>query len=528
MSEHKEVKNIDFEIKEDKDSLGEVKAVFSVFNNIDSDGDVVLPGAIKSGFNSGDVPMVWAHKWDMPIGKGKIKQNNDMATFEGKFFMDTESGKEAYNLVKSMGDLQQWSFGFRVMDSEYGKFKKDASDEGEDVRYLKDLEVYEVSPVLVGANQDTFTMAIKSTKKDSDEKSVLGHSSFSKEEPEEEEVEEEKGYGKCDYDKTGKCAKDMKENDPEEEKAVPTGDMYQSAAEAEDRAKQLGCQGSHTHDSNGQMFYMPCATHEDYEETMKKEAKTHTEQHAAMEALGNIANDMKDILAAIPKDENADLPQWWVDLVREVAEKMKKVKDNLIEPNPEKDQDLEVSEKGASVQGKRFSDEVKDVLAALNNLVARVGSIGELRKKNGRKLGVSATEALRTVQESVQDAFDEIDKFVDEFGTEGALENATTVVDEVEETVDLETEVSEPVEETTEEVVEEVVEANAETPDPAQEPEVDTGDERVVEDPVDQTELPTEEVLDDELDGLWLESQEILAESIMTDIEIQEEDIIEE
>jgi len=499
MSELKEVKNIEFELKEDKESKGQVKAVFSVFNNVDSDGDVVIPGAIKSGFKSGDVPMVWAHKWDMPIGKGKIKQDNDKATFEGSFFMDTESGKEAYNLVKSMGDLQQWSFGFRVMDSEYGKFKKDANEE-EDVRYLKSLEVYEVSPVLVGANQETFTMAIKSVKEDSDEKGVLGHDSFQKEEPVEEE----------------------------EEKAKAQGDMYMSAEEAEDRAKQLGCTGSHTVDSNGQVFYMPCATHEDYEASMKKDAKTHTEQHAAMEALGNIANDMKDILAAIPKDENADLPQWWVDLIREVAEKMKQVKDNLIEPDPEKVQDLEVSEKSASVQGKRFSDEVKDVLAALNSLVARVQSIGELRQKNGRKLGVSATEALRAVQESVQDAFEEIDKFVDEFGSEGALEDTTEVLEEVEETVDLESESTEPVLETEEEVVEQVVEAEAEVTEPTEEPEVDTGDERQEEDPVDEAELPTEEVLDDELDALWLESQEILAESILTDIEIEDNDIIEE
>ena len=121
MSEEKEVKNIEFELKENDESKGQVKAVFSVFNSLDSDGDVVLPNAVKSGFKSGDVPMVWSHKWDMPIGKGKIVKDDDKATFNGNFFMDTESGKEAYNLVKSMGDLQQWSFGFRVNDSEYGK-----------------------------------------------------------------------------------------------------------------------------------------------------------------------------------------------------------------------------------------------------------------------------------------------------------------------------------------------------------------------------------------------------------------------
>ena len=179
------------------------------------------------------------------------------------------------------------------------------------------------------------------------------------------------------------------------------------------------------------------------------------------------------------------------------------------------------------MQGKkRFSDEVKDVLAALNNLVARVQAIGELRQKNGRKLGVSATEALRTVQESVSDAFDELDKFVEEFGSEGAMEVETQEVPtETEEPVaETETEVSEPEVELSdpEAVTEEVVEAQAETmtEDPADEPEIDTGDERQVEDPVDQVE--TVEV-DTELDNLWLESQEILAEITVVDTEIEEE-----
>jgi len=497
-----EYKKIDVEFSKAEGEEGKVKAVFSVFNDVDSDGDVVLPTSIKSGFdpNNEEVPMVWAHQWDKPIGRGKIVKDGEKAVFDGEFFMDTDSGSEAYKLVKNMGNLQQWSFGFRVDDSEYGKFKKADQDDEQEVRYLKSLSVYEVSPVLVGANQDTFTMAIKTQKNDTDEKSVLTSDDFQ-----------------------------SAEQDPkaEEEKVALANDMFDNPKEAEMRALELGCSGFHTHETDGKQVFMPCATHESYEETMKKEAKTHTEQHAAMEALGNIANDMKDILAAIPKDENADLPQWWVDLVREVAQKMKQVKDNLIEPSPEKDQDLEVSEKSASVQGKkRFSDEVKDVLAALNNLVARVQAIGELRQKNGRKLGVSATEALRTVQESVSDAFDELDKFVEEFGSEGAMEVETQEVPtETEEPVaETETEVSEPEVELSdpEAVTEEVVEAQAETmtEDPADEPEIDTGDERQVEDPVDQVE--TVEV-DTELDNLWLESQEILAEITVVDTEIEEE-----
>ena len=481
MSEDKEIKNIEFELKTDGESKGQVKAVFSVFNNLDSDGDVVLPDAIRSGFKSGDVPMVWSHKWDMPIGKGTIKKDKDKAYFDGSFFMDTESGKEAYNLVKNMGDLQQWSFGFKVNDSEYGKWKKSA-DEEVDVRYLKNLSVYEVSPVLVGANQDTFTMAIKSG--ENSEVKIM-----------EEEIEV-----------------------VEEEKAKLGKDIFDNPGEAMNRAKELSCaDGVHAQELDGQTVFMPCNTHAEYEEAMKGD-KGHTPQHTSMQALGQIAEDMKEILAQMPKDENADLPSWWVDKLTTAAKEINEIRDLLVDPQPKSEDQDQVSEKGASVQGRRFSDEVKDVLAALNNLVARVQSIGELRKKNGRKLGVSATEALRQVQESVQDAFDELDKFVDEFGTEGALETDTEVVDE--------TTVEEPTaevdQEETEAVTEEVV--NEETP---QEPEEDTVEEneRETEEevPVDEVSETTEDEVDNELDDLWLESQQIVTDAILTDIEIEEE-----
>ena len=143
---------------------GKVEAVFSVFNEVDSDGDVVLPTAIKSGFKDKGVPMVWAHDWKKPIGRGEIVTDDNVATFKGQFIMDTDEGRNAFNTVKAMGDLQQWSFGYEVKDSENGKFQK---DNGEiDVRFLKELDVWEVSPVLVGANQNTYTASVKEKKED--------------------------------------------------------------------------------------------------------------------------------------------------------------------------------------------------------------------------------------------------------------------------------------------------------------------------------------------------------------------------
>ena len=157
----KEFKSIDFAL--DNEAEGKVEAVFSVFNNVDSDGDVVLPNSLKSFKGlEGEVPMVWSHKWENPIGKGRIVQDDDKATFKGEFIMSSESGKEAYEIVKAMGDLQQWSFGFQVDDAEQGTFQKDG--QSQEVRYIKSATVFEVSPVLVGANQSTYTVAVKEQK----------------------------------------------------------------------------------------------------------------------------------------------------------------------------------------------------------------------------------------------------------------------------------------------------------------------------------------------------------------------------
>ena len=378
MSE-KEVKNIDLELKEDTE--GKVSAVFSVFNSLDSDGDIVLPGSIKSGFKSGSVPMVWAHKWDMPIGKGSIDSDGDKATFNGEFFMDTESGKEAYKIVKNMADMQQWSFGYRVNDAERGKIGE--GDEEKDARFLKDLTVFEVSPVLVGANQDTYTMAIKSNEEllkeivgTDEEKAVLGSSSFGKE-PVSETLEEE--------------------------------DAVNPAVEVEEVDKE----------------------------------KSVTVQ----ELLENPTVYLKELYKL-------------------------------------KEAQLETQEEISEDAPKAFSEQVKDVLAALNDLMVRATAIAMLRAKDGRKLGEKATEALRAVQEDLQDAWVELDQFIDNVG-----EN--TVV--VEDNVDVEEEL------------------------PAEEVEVQTNPEVEPVEAEDNTES-----VDEEAEALWLESQQNIADSLDAELEVED------
>lgn len=132
---------------------GSLRATFSRFNVVDRDGDVTLSTAFTDGQA---VPMVWSHDWDRPVGKGVIRVLPDRAVFEGGFFLDTADGLNAYRTVKNMADLQQYSYGYDPVGKRLGEF------EGQPVRFLERLEVFEVSPVLVGAGIGTRTDAIKS------------------------------------------------------------------------------------------------------------------------------------------------------------------------------------------------------------------------------------------------------------------------------------------------------------------------------------------------------------------------------
>nr|BAR25849.1 phage prohead protease, HK97 family (proheadase_HK97) [uncultured Mediterranean phage uvMED] len=427
----KEIKSFDLSIKEDGEEKGSVEAVFSVYNNVDSDGDVVVPGAVKSGFANNQVPMVFAHKWDQPIGKGVIEEKEDSAVFKGSFFMDTEAGKEAYNLVKSMGDLQQWSFGFRVNDSEVGKLQKDDSET--QARFLKDLTVYEVSPVLVGANQETYTLAIKTG---------------------EDTVYEAKG-------------------EVTEEKVALDQDVFDNEEDAKKRGKELGCEGSHAHEVDGKEVFMPCSTHEQYEELVA-EKEADIEEAPAEDEKGYGKCDYND------------------------SGKCAK----------EKEKDLEVSKNESSMTGKRFSEEVKDVLAALDDLISRTKAIGILREKDGRKLSKEATTALRAVQDDLNDAWEELDEVISQVG------KVPEVTDEIE-AIEEEAPVTE--EEATEVVSEEVSEEITEDVEIEEaEVEVEVAEEEEV------SEDATEEEVDDSIDEVILQAQVQMTESLIAEQEIDE------
>ena len=239
--------------------------------------------------------------------------------------------------------------------------------------------------------------------------------------------------------------------------------MFDNPGEAMSRSKEMSCAtGVHTHESDGQTVFMPCKTHAEYEEAIK--------------------DDKKDL----DSEENTD---------------------EVLEENQEK-----VSEKESLPTGKRFSEEVKDVLAALESLIVRAKAIEVLRSKDGRTLSERASSALRAVQEDLNDAWTEIDDILGDATSE--VEGAT------EETVE-----DNPVEETqgstvteTEEAVEPEIDEDAEI----EESEVEV--EEVIE--VEEEEAETEEVVleevDEEIEALFAESQGLIADSILVELDDEE------
>ena len=146
-----------------KDAVaGIVTARFATMGVKDHDGDVTDLGA----FGSQDVRVSsFGHgSWmgELPVGKGVIYEKGEAALADLKFFMDTQTGREHFEVVKGLGDLGEWSYGFDILQE--AAPDEDQREKGI-VRVLQKLLVHEVSPVLKGAGIGTGTLAVKAAER---------------------------------------------------------------------------------------------------------------------------------------------------------------------------------------------------------------------------------------------------------------------------------------------------------------------------------------------------------------------------
>jgi hypothetical protein len=142
---------------------GIVEAVVGRVGVKDLDDDVFLPGAF------GDRPVrvgaynhrSWPSRGGLPpVGKGRIYERGDEVRAEIQFFMSTSDGRESFEQVKEMGDLQEWSFGWLPGAEKQIKVTDRQKEDGVR-RAFSHVPVAEVSPVLLGASIGTRTMYAK-------------------------------------------------------------------------------------------------------------------------------------------------------------------------------------------------------------------------------------------------------------------------------------------------------------------------------------------------------------------------------
>ena len=152
-------------------SRGEVEAVVARVGVVDRDGDLFTVGSFGersvrvSEFNHRSWPQ---RGGDRPIGRGTIRERGSDVVASLKFFMGTTAGREAFETVKELGDVGEWSYGWLPGTEKTAELSDEYRQLGAR-RVISDVPVVEVSPVLMGASIGTRTVAAKCDKCSTDE-----------------------------------------------------------------------------------------------------------------------------------------------------------------------------------------------------------------------------------------------------------------------------------------------------------------------------------------------------------------------
>jgi len=146
---------------------GVFEAIVAAYN-VDSVGDKIMPGAfadtIAEWQKSGDpIPVLWSHMSHDPeyhIGEVlEAKETDEGLWVKARIDLDEESPKarKIYSLLKGRR-VKQFSFAYEVEEGAW----VDKKDDGQSYYELRKLKLFEVGPTLIGANQSTELLDVKS------------------------------------------------------------------------------------------------------------------------------------------------------------------------------------------------------------------------------------------------------------------------------------------------------------------------------------------------------------------------------
>lgn len=153
--------DIEADIKaiKDEDEEGGFEGYASVFGNADLGNDVVVEGAFSKSIarrGAKGVKMLYQHDAKQPIGVyDEITEDERGLRVKGRLALGTQRGREVYELMK-MGAIDGLSIGYRVDAKGYDY------DDKRKRRYLKSVDLMEISAVTFPMNPKARVQAVKS------------------------------------------------------------------------------------------------------------------------------------------------------------------------------------------------------------------------------------------------------------------------------------------------------------------------------------------------------------------------------
>lgn len=125
----------------------------STFGNKDLHGDIVVQGAFQKSLAGKSPAMLLHHDMHRPIGVWEDMHEDSKGLFvRGRLTEGVRDADEAYALMKD-GAIHSMSIGFIPTVEEY--------DRKDNVNYIKEIDLWEVSLVTIPANDAAMVSAVK-------------------------------------------------------------------------------------------------------------------------------------------------------------------------------------------------------------------------------------------------------------------------------------------------------------------------------------------------------------------------------
>lgn len=152
-----ETKDLDFKFtmgEEAEAEAGTFTGYASIFDMVDAYGETVMRGAFKKTLREKkQFPLLWSHNVDKPIGVISGIEDEKGLSVMGKLNLDVQLAREIRSLM-AQAAIKGLSIGFNVV--------KESIDKESNVRQLKEISLWEVSPCVFQACPEAEVGEVKS------------------------------------------------------------------------------------------------------------------------------------------------------------------------------------------------------------------------------------------------------------------------------------------------------------------------------------------------------------------------------